>query len=371
MDWGSQNGVLTNSVFRDNSQAAAHTYSNVAARYANSTYNASGSLLRGIRAFDTLGGSGPDLYCYLEQSSSLSNIQLDSNNAFGFCYGGSSTNIASASTVAPIWPVGNSTVVETALAQTLTYKTFTSSTNSWGGVTAAFGSDAKGDIYTNGGSSNVLTRLGIGSSGQCLTVSSSLPAWATCVVAVGNITGLGTGVATALGVNIGTAGSPVVNGGALGTPSSGNLANATGLPIAGVTGYVAPTSWTPVLNFGGTACTAAGTPCVYSRQLGTYVKVGQMVVAQWRITLTTLGTGSGYATLSGFPGGGSSSGSTFGAATCVYVGGITYGGHLGGYLDNTGTLSFTNDNGGTTTLSNTAFSSSTDMVCSVSYPSGS
>ena len=51
------------------------------------------------------------------------------------------------------------------------------------------------------------------------------------------VSGLGTGVATALAVNIGTAGSPVVNGGALGTPSSGTLTNATGLPIAtGVSG---------------------------------------------------------------------------------------------------------------------------------------
>lgn len=44
----------------------------------------------------------------------------------------------------------------------------------------------------------------------------------------------GTGVQTALGVNVGTAGSIVVNGGALGTPSSGTLTNATGLPIAGL-----------------------------------------------------------------------------------------------------------------------------------------
>jgi len=39
---------------------------------------------------------------------------------------------------------------------------------------------------------------------------------------------LGTGVATALGVNVGTAGAPVVNGGALGTPTSGTLTNCTG-----------------------------------------------------------------------------------------------------------------------------------------------
>lgn len=45
----------------------------------------------------------------------------------------------------------------------------------------------------------------------------------------------GTGVQTALGVNVGSAGAPVVNGGTLGTPSSGTLTNTTGLPEAGLT----------------------------------------------------------------------------------------------------------------------------------------
>jgi hypothetical protein len=50
--------------------------------------------------------------------------------------------------------------------------------------------------------------------------------------AIADISGFGTGVATALGVNVGTAGSVVVNGGALGTPSSGSMLNLASSPAS-------------------------------------------------------------------------------------------------------------------------------------------
>jgi len=87
----------------------------------------------------------------------------------------------------------------------------------------------------------------------------------TVTPAVGSITGLGTGVATALAVNTGTAGAFVVNGGALGTPSSGTLTNATGLPIStGVSGL-----GTGVATALGTNVGSAGAFITFNGALGT------------------------------------------------------------------------------------------------------
>lgn len=78
--------------------------------------------------------------------------------------------------------------------------------------------------------------LAIGAANRLLRSDGTDVSWAQAAVST-DISGLGASVATALGTAVGSAGAFVVNGGALGTPSSGTLTNATGLPIStGVSG---------------------------------------------------------------------------------------------------------------------------------------
>jgi hypothetical protein len=88
---------------------------------------------------------------------------------------------------------------------------------------------------------------------QFLNGLSNLGIFSSAQPSVGDLADLGSNVAAALADNVGSVGAFVVNGGALGTPSSADLANATGLPLStgvigtlgaanGGTGVASPTA---------------------------------------------------------------------------------------------------------------------------------
>jgi hypothetical protein len=132
----------------------------------------------------------------------------------------------------------------------------------------------------------------------------------------------GTGVVTALGVNTGTAGAFVVNGGPLGTPSSGTLTSATGLPLStGVTGNL------PVANLGSGTGASAST---FWRGDGTWAAAGGSAA-----TPTVAGSVFGSMTASG--------GTPFLTATGYNAGPVntgvnnTFNGLSAGLINTTGT----------------------------------
>jgi len=104
------------------------------------------------------------------------------------------------------------------------------------GVQTALGQNVTGSGGIALATSPSFTTPNLGTpSAATLTNANGLP------VATG-ISGLGTGVATALAVNVGSAGSFVVNGGALGTPSSGTVTNLTGTASININGTVGATT---------------------------------------------------------------------------------------------------------------------------------
>ena len=117
------------------------------------------------------------------------------------------------------------------------------------GVLTALGvnTGSAGAFVVNGGA------LGTPSSGT-LTSATGLP------ISTG-VSGLGTNVATALAVAVGSAGSIVVNGGALGTPSSGTVTNLTGTASININGTVgATTASTGAFTYLSTSSSTSTTP---------------------------------------------------------------------------------------------------------------
>ena len=138
-----------------------------------------------------------------------------------------------------------------------TVKLLASSAGALGSVTSVAQTFTGGLISVSGSpitSSGTLALTVAGTSGG-IPYFSSASTWASSGALTANslvigggagvapsTTTTGTGVLTALGVNTGSAGAFVVNGGALGTPSSGTVTNLTGTASININGTVGATT---------------------------------------------------------------------------------------------------------------------------------
>jgi len=132
------------------------------------------------------------------------------------------------------------------------------------------------------GSASSIPVIAFNAQGQATSVTNT-----TVTPAVASITGLGTGVATALAINVGSAGAFVVNGGALGTPSSGTVTNLTGTASININGTVGVTTAnTGAFTYLSTSSTTSTTPTLGFNAANAPIAMGATISGNYLQVMT-------------------------------------------------------------------------------------
>jgi hypothetical protein len=125
-------------------------------------------------------------------------------------------------------------------------------------------------------------------------------------------------------------------------------------------------TWTPGISFGG-----GTTGITYTTQVGHYTKVGNTVMVWGRVTLSSNGSSTGSARITGLPFATANISNLYPVATIgYYVNLLFITGALYAYSDpNVSTINLTKDNaaGGTTPLTEANFGDTADLIFSMTY----